>query len=810
MSSSPAGAPRRELLRELSLVLPAYDEEHGIERVLREARARLAERCARFEIVVVDDGSRDSTPARLAAAQREIPELVVVTQSRNLGYGAALARGFRVARFDPVLYTDADGQFDLADLDRAAPLLADGVDFVAGYRARRADPWTRRLASAGFNLLARLAIGIRARDVDCAFKLFRRRFLDATPLTSRGFLIDTELYARASIDGRRFAQLPVTHRPRAAGRSTVRLAAVWRSARELYELRRELARRPASPAAANSSAIAPAEAAGRSERLRRRALTAAAALLALALGLVGQGARGLGEPDEGRIVQIAQTMAASGDWWVPRLEGEVYLDKPPLTYWLVAVSLRLFGASELAARLPLALAFAATAALVGWLGALLWGARAGPWSALAYALSLGPFVGAAVLTPDTLLALASTLTAALFWRATRDGSGARHWLLVGAAAGAGLWIKGAAMLVFAAPLFVAESIHRRGLRWLAAPGPWLAVASALAVGLPWYVWIGTHLPDAARYFVSNQVTGRLFDRSYDRNPQASKVFTLYLPVLFAGALPWSLRWPGVALGHLRRALAGARRPPAAEEWFAGLWIALPFAVLCAARSRLPLYLLPLFAPLALLAGRSLAASAVAGAPVRRGRALRTSLAALLLGALWISALGALKLAAAARVDRRDGRRLAAWIAAAVRREPSSIWAIDADLHSLAFYGLPSAHPATAKDTPYPMYRPRPAFAPALEAEHPRSALLVTTLARLKDVRRSAARDRYVCRELARDPPLALLDCRRRGDSQASPRDAATPTISPARAGPRRSRRRPGDERLRAAHAASPPGAAPGG
>ena len=235
----PRAAPPGKLLRELTLVMPAFNEEAGIEQVVVAARAALAERCERFEIVVVDDGSNDSTPSRLRTVRRRVPELRVLTQPTNLGYGAALARGLRASRFDPVLYTDADGQFDLADLDRAVPLLA-GADLVAGYRAERADAWLRKLASAGFNLLARLVLGIEARDVDCAFKLFRRAFLDRLHLVSTGFLVDSEIYARACRSRAVVRQLPVRHLARLAGRSTVRLTAVWKSGRDLVALRARL------------------------------------------------------------------------------------------------------------------------------------------------------------------------------------------------------------------------------------------------------------------------------------------------------------------------------------------------------------------------------------------------------------------------------------------------------------------------------------------------------------------------------------------------------------------------------------------
>ena len=136
------GTPPRSArpIAELSLVMPAYNEEAGIRAVLAEARSALAARCARFEIVVVDDGSTDATGELLARATTAT-EIVVLTHSRNLGYSAALSRGLRAARYDPVLYTDSDGQFDLADLDRALPLAGQRLEVEPDQLAvRRARP----------------------------------------------------------------------------------------------------------------------------------------------------------------------------------------------------------------------------------------------------------------------------------------------------------------------------------------------------------------------------------------------------------------------------------------------------------------------------------------------------------------------------------------------------------------------------------------------------------------------------------------------------------------------------------------------
>ncbi len=235
MPSSPYGP----LIPEISVVLPAFNEEAALPVALAEAAAALAGLAARWEIVVVDDGSTDATPRLLAEAARRDPRIRILRQPVNRGYSAALIRGFLDCRYDAVFYTDADAQFDLRELAAAYPLLA-AADLVAGWRRGRCDPWPRRFASAVYNRLQSLVLGVSARDVDCAFKLFRRSFFERVALSSEGFLIDSELYARAARQRLRVAQLPVTHRPRAAGRSTVRLATVWQSLVQLARLARTL------------------------------------------------------------------------------------------------------------------------------------------------------------------------------------------------------------------------------------------------------------------------------------------------------------------------------------------------------------------------------------------------------------------------------------------------------------------------------------------------------------------------------------------------------------------------------------------
>jgi glycosyltransferase involved in cell wall biosynthesis len=219
--------------------MPAYNEQDVLPEALAEAVTALDRVADEWELVVVDDGSTDRTPQILAEWSAREPRVRVLTQRPNQGYSKALARGFAAARFEAVFYTDADAQFDLAEITRLAPHLAIH-DKVAGYRLDRKDPWVRLLTSRVYNLIQGLTLGIRVRDVNCAFKLFRRSFFERVTLSSDGFLVDAELYARARRAGLTWTQVGVTHRPRLAGSSTVKAATVTATLRELWRLRRSL------------------------------------------------------------------------------------------------------------------------------------------------------------------------------------------------------------------------------------------------------------------------------------------------------------------------------------------------------------------------------------------------------------------------------------------------------------------------------------------------------------------------------------------------------------------------------------------
>jgi len=228
----------------LSFFFPAHNEEANLRPLVDEALASLPGIADSFEVVIVDDGSRDATAAiadELAAAH---PGLVrAVHHPTNLGYGAALRSGFAAARHDLVAFTDGDRQFRVADLARLTARLSepDQPDAVVGFRIRRADPLVRTVYARLYRLANRIFFGLRVRDVDCACKLFRRAALDGLRVESGGAFFSAELLIKVRASGRTVVEVGVPHYPRTAGSPTgARPSVVLRAVRDFWALRLRL------------------------------------------------------------------------------------------------------------------------------------------------------------------------------------------------------------------------------------------------------------------------------------------------------------------------------------------------------------------------------------------------------------------------------------------------------------------------------------------------------------------------------------------------------------------------------------------
>jgi glycosyltransferase involved in cell wall biosynthesis len=228
----------------LSYFFPAHNEEANVRPLVEEALATLPSLAESFEVIIVDDGSRDATSAiadELAAAHPGIVR--AVHHEVNQGYGAALRSGFAAARHDLVAFTDGDRQFRVADIGHLVARLQepDGPDVVAGYRIERADPLIRTLYARIYRLANRMFFGLRVRDVDCACKLFRRTSLDGLRVESGGAFFSAELLIKLRSSGRRVVEVGVPHYPRTAGSPTgARPSVIWRAVRDFWSLRLRL------------------------------------------------------------------------------------------------------------------------------------------------------------------------------------------------------------------------------------------------------------------------------------------------------------------------------------------------------------------------------------------------------------------------------------------------------------------------------------------------------------------------------------------------------------------------------------------
>jgi glycosyltransferase involved in cell wall biosynthesis len=221
----------------ISVFFPALNEEGSVERLTTDLLLILRSRFDTFEIIIVDDGSTDGTGEIADALEARHGGLVrVVHRERSSGYGNALKTGFAAARHDLVFYTDGDYQFDLNDLPRALDVSGDH-DIVIGFREDRKDSRRRIFFSKGYNGLVRILFGLKFKDVDCSFKLFKRKALEAIPLCSDGYFIDTEILVRAKRQGLKIKEIGVRHLPRSQGSSKVSWKHVFVTLREIRRFR---------------------------------------------------------------------------------------------------------------------------------------------------------------------------------------------------------------------------------------------------------------------------------------------------------------------------------------------------------------------------------------------------------------------------------------------------------------------------------------------------------------------------------------------------------------------------------------------
>ena len=337
-------------------------------------------------------------------------------------------------------------------------------------------------------------------------------------------------------------------------------------------------------------------------------------LLAISLAATAlfHGTRGLYETTEGRYAECAREMAQTGSWLEPVLNGHPHWTKPPLTYLSIRVPYKVLGPTTWAARFYLIPCHLIAISAVWWLALRLWRDRQSAGvCAMVYATAAMPMAATQTVSADYLLTVFLVLAQACFWEAFRKQSRlAAHllWLCMGVA----FLIKGPpALLILPAMVMVWFRLPKPDRRSVPLFAP-TALALFFGVASSWYVWEACKHPGLMDYWLKDEVVNRSLSDKYNRNPEFYQNFIIYLPVLLFGMLPWSgwlvFRWREVwakicVPGGFRGMLTGF-----SDEALWLVWaVAFPLGVFMLSRSKLPLYVLPLFAPFALGIGRILVA-----------------------------------------------------------------------------------------------------------------------------------------------------------------------------------------------------------
>ena len=224
----------------VSAFFPCHNEQESVEQMTKKTLEVLAKISDDYEVIIVNDGSCDQTGEIADRLAGESQHVKVVHHQVNRGYGGALQSGFRAATKKWVFYTDGDGQFDINELPGLIDL-TEKYDVITCYRIKRSDPLLRKLNAWAWGRLVRFMFDLPIKDIDCAFKLYRREIFDKIKMKSQGALIDTEILARAKRAGYTMTQRGVHHYPRTVGQqSGANIKVILRAFKELFKLRRDI------------------------------------------------------------------------------------------------------------------------------------------------------------------------------------------------------------------------------------------------------------------------------------------------------------------------------------------------------------------------------------------------------------------------------------------------------------------------------------------------------------------------------------------------------------------------------------------
>lgn len=470
--------------------------------------------------------------------------------------------------------------------------------------------------------------------------------------------------------------------------------------------------------------------------------------------LLFQGNRGLWGTDEGRYSNVALLMLESGDWLVPHRHPEfAHYTKPPLTYWAIALSVKVFGMQEWALRLPSALAFIGTTLLTFLIGQRLVPKRA--WLApVIFFSNLVAFLAANLANTDSLLTFFETLAMWGFvamWHAQTpaDARVYRRWMWAGFALA--FMTKGPPALL---PL-LSVLLYRRfsGLKFSVSMFSVGSFSLFLAIALPWFVAVTLKDPSLFAYFLGYEVYDRVFSNVHDRNSQWYGPLVVYGPVLLLSLLPWGLlagilasfRYRAALRAYLQRLRWERFRQIHQESFFLVTWFLIPLLVFCLARSRLWLYILPLLVPMALVIARALQY-----VPVRRWMAVAL--------AAWIAGLVMIKGYAPRFSHTKDAREIAEMIERVVPAAPQEIiFYEEPAMYGLKFYLGSSVRRVAAESRKDQSYDDH--FVDVVR-KNPEQSLWMTNLPREPMLQKALAEHGLVGTVLARSEVYSVLSVTR--------------------------------------------------
>jgi 4-amino-4-deoxy-L-arabinose transferase-like glycosyltransferase len=425
----------------------------------------------------------------------------------------------------------------------------------------------------------------------------------------------------------------------------------------------------------------------------------------LVLAFVFQGSRGIWQPDEGYYVGTAVTMIKNGDFLIPKIGQEIFLEKPPLLYWGIIAGVDLFGKSEFACRFFTALCFALTAVITGLLAYNIFKSTLnGIIACFIYATMTIPFVAANFITPDTSLVLWTTLSILFFFKslyAGRSGSNLFKMLMY-IALGFGFLTKGPAVLIPCVGMFVYLILTKQFKKFFLTPWTILGVLLFVTTGLSWYVYVSLKIPGSAAYFFDNQIWGRLVTGKYRRNPGITKIL-IYVPVLLFGSLPWIAVWLDRAkqIKTVLTKIWWENLPRYPEKLFLVIMFFVPLLIISLASSRLAFYSLPLFPILAVATSR-LWTNKIP--PFIQDIKIKTFAKPVILALCWSLLLLFSRFALAHFYNtEKDARALWAEISPYVPEGKYKIVTLDQRADGLFFYGAMEVENVTRKDNPYPTF-----------------------------------------------------------------------------------------------------------